>query len=132
MTLNPQRVDGVDDHEKPRYTTRRLRREIDLAVEAAVSELAEENRRLREVISQCADALPNGAFISPKATADFMEKLPEEIRLVFGKLSMKPIAWLCDGKGDGWEEHNKITFDQEMAKQRQDDPRWTVRALFAA
>lgn len=33
MTLTtPQ---GIDDHEKPRYTTRRLRYEIDRAVEAA-------------------------------------------------------------------------------------------------
>lgn len=53
-------------------------------VEAAseLSSLREENERLRKVVSACADGLPNGAFVVPEATIEFMEKLPSEIRAV--------------------------------------------------
>lgn len=48
--------------------------------------LAEENERLRHIISDCAAALVTGAFISPKATVEFMEGLPKEISLVVSEL----------------------------------------------
>lgn len=37
---------------------------------------------LRKIVSECAAALPNGAFISPDASLEFMAKLPAEIASV--------------------------------------------------
>lgn len=48
--------------------------------------LSVENERLRHVISDCAAALMTGAFISPKASVEFMEGLPKEISLVTSEL----------------------------------------------
>ncbi len=55
------------------------------AVRAAERErdtLKAEVERLREIVSQCAAALPNGAFIAPTASLEFMGHLPNEIALV--------------------------------------------------
>jgi hypothetical protein len=57
------------------------------AAEARVKELEEERDALRKVISECASALPNGAFISPKASVEFMAMLPAEIASVCTALS---------------------------------------------
>lgn len=51
-----------------------------------VQELSIENERLRHIVSNCAAALVTGAFISPKATVDFMEGLPKEISAVVSSL----------------------------------------------
>ncbi|WP_434733713.1 hypothetical protein NL154_05435 [Rhizobium sp. YTUHZ044] len=45
-----------------------------------------ENERLRHIVSDCAAALVSGAFISPKASVEFMEGLPKEISLVVSGL----------------------------------------------
>jgi hypothetical protein len=52
-----------------------------------ISELRKENDRLRQIISDCATALGNGAAMLPTATVDFMGCLPDEIRLHVAKLS---------------------------------------------
>lgn len=49
----------------------------------------DENQRLRKIISDCANALGNGAFIDEKASIDFMEELPKEISLVLADLRKK-------------------------------------------
>lgn len=46
-----------------------------------------EIERLRNIVSQCADALGNGAYIAPSASLEFMEKLPGEIQSVVAALS---------------------------------------------
>lgn len=51
-------------------------------VNALVASLEAENKRLREIVSQCAVALGNGAHVSTEATIGFMEQLPVEISLV--------------------------------------------------
>lgn len=51
--------------------------------------LLAENERLREVVSKCADSLGNGAFISPAASIEFMEKLPGEIASVSASTKAK-------------------------------------------
>jgi len=48
--------------------------------------LSAENERLRHVVSDCAAALVTGAFVSPKASIEFMENLPKEISLVVSGL----------------------------------------------
>lgn len=48
--------------------------------------LSVENERLRHIVSDCAAALMTGAFISPKASVEFMEGLPKEISLVVSAL----------------------------------------------
>lgn len=47
-------------------------------------------QKLEEIIRQCAAALPNGAFIAPGASIEFMEKLPAEIRMVTTVLKEQP------------------------------------------
>ncbi|TIM41761.1 MAG: hypothetical protein E5Y55_24085 [Mesorhizobium sp.] len=40
-------------------------------------------------------------------------------------------GWLCNGKGDGWEERDKVVRDPELvARYRAQPDRWTVTALF--
>lgn len=49
----------------------------------ARAEAAERERdTLRAVVSECASALPNGAFVSPQASLEFMAMLPAEIASV--------------------------------------------------
>jgi hypothetical protein len=45
-----------------------------------------EAERLRHIVSDCAAALVSGAFISPKASVEFMEGLPKEVSLVVSGL----------------------------------------------
>lgn len=45
-----------------------------------------ENRALRKVISECAEALQNGAAISPECSIEFMAGLPAEIRACMNNL----------------------------------------------
>ena len=73
-----------------------LRDDIEEAISAMRSALTNtdlslraENEILRAVVSKCADALGNGAFISPKASVEFMEKLPGEITSVVTKSKTK-------------------------------------------
>lgn len=55
--------------------------------EARALSLEEEVKRLRKVVSACAAALPNGAYIHPElASIEFMEKLPGEIASVCAAL----------------------------------------------
>ena len=49
-----------------------------------IARLEEENRRLRDIVSECAAALPNGAYCAPTCSLEFMAMVPNEIRLVFG------------------------------------------------
>jgi hypothetical protein len=58
-----------------------------VAAEADCKRLEVENKRLRQIISDCASALPNGAFISPECSVAFMERLPVEIRACFARLN---------------------------------------------
>jgi len=44
----------------------------------AISDLEAENARLREIVSECADAV--GAFCSSDASLEFMGKVPKEVR----------------------------------------------------
>jgi hypothetical protein len=64
-----------------------LRAELSKPVEEAVKvNVNVENERLRHIVSDCAAALVSGAFISPKASVEFMEGLPKEISLVVSGL----------------------------------------------
>lgn len=47
-----------------------------------LASVVEERDRLRKVVSDCAAALGNGAFISTTCSLEFMEQLPKEISLV--------------------------------------------------
>lgn len=44
----------------------------------------------------------------------------------------EPWGWLCNGKGDGWEERDVITRDPETVAHREASPFWTVQPLYAA
>ncbi|GLR55111.1 hypothetical protein KYK30_31660 [Shinella yambaruensis] len=46
-----------------------------------VAEAAAENAALRQIISDAAEAIGNGAFIAPTCSIEFMGGLPNEIRL---------------------------------------------------
>lgn len=48
--------------------------------------LEQENATLRDIISRCATALENGAYVSPKASLEFMAELPVEISLLIKSL----------------------------------------------
>ena len=50
------------------------------SVAAAIERLEANEKELRRIISECAAALPNGAFISPEASIEFMANLPTEIK----------------------------------------------------
>lgn len=54
--------------------------------------VADENRRLRAVISKVCEALPNGAFCSPNCTIEFMEEVPSEVASVISALVATPPA----------------------------------------
>jgi len=60
----------------------------ELANDAAdeIERLKIENERLRHVVCNCAAALVTGAFVSPKASIEFMEGVPKEISLVVSGL----------------------------------------------
>jgi len=75
--------------------------------------------RLREIISECAAALGNGAAIAPSCSLEFMANLPEEIRLVVSRLppiggEAEPVAWRREPKGTypaditDWEEISEV------------------------
>jgi hypothetical protein len=53
---------------------------VEQLVATALSARDAEIDRLREIISQCADAIGNGAFVSPNCSLEFMSLLPGEIR----------------------------------------------------
>lgn len=71
----------------------RLRALIQSAIDAARAEDRAENAWLRAVVSKCADALGNGAFISPDCTVEFMESLPSEIGLHVASLVEDRDTW---------------------------------------
>jgi hypothetical protein len=52
------------------------------ACRSQVQRLADENEALRKVVSECASALPNGAFVHQSASLEFMAKLPGEVKSV--------------------------------------------------
>jgi hypothetical protein len=80
-----------------------------------VERIIDENEKLRSIISDCAKALGNGAYIAPSCTVEFMSKLPEEIRLVVAdlrraalqhqaSLPVEPVAgWALVPKEPTWE-----------------------------
>lgn len=92
--------------------------------------LVEENKRLRQIISGCAAALPNGAVCSPECSLDFMQHLPGEIAACYTRL-----------RAGGWREdmengrHGFIVSSADETRFRFWDamgPTWTtdrVRAL---
>lgn len=57
-------------------------REGDVALRA-------ENEKLRQIICDCAWALPNGSAVAPSCSLDFMAQLPDEIRAVCARLSLR-------------------------------------------
>lgn len=45
----------------------------------------------------------------------------------------EPYAWLCNGKGDGWQENDKITRDPELVADYLKRPHvWTIEPLYRA
>lgn len=43
----------------------------------------------------------------------------------------EPWAWLCNGKGDGWEERDKVVRDQSLiARYREQPDRWRIEPLY--
>lgn len=42
------------------------------------------------------------------------------------------VAWVMNGKGENWEERDRITFDRETAKEYAKRPQWTVQPLIKA
>lgn len=42
-------------------------------------------------------------------------------------------AWLCNGKGDGWEEKDKVVHDPDLIKMRRERPDlWRIEGLYRA
>ena len=42
-------------------------------------------------------------------------------------------AWLCNGKGDGWEEKDKVVHDPDLVKMRRERPDlWRIEGLYRA
>jgi len=72
--------------------------------EAAERECAE----LRKIVSDCADALGNGAIVSPDCSIEFMQSLPSEIGL--------HVASLCDERDHLKED--AATLRAELAELR--------------
>jgi hypothetical protein len=56
-----------------------------------IAQLQAENERLRQIISDCAAALPNGAGIAPQCSIDFMALLPGEIAACCARLARRAI-----------------------------------------
>lgn len=54
-----------------------------------VAEAAAENTALRQIISDAAQAIGNGAFIAPTCSIEFMSGLPNEIRLHLASIKSK-------------------------------------------
>lgn len=52
-------------------------------------EIEAENKRLRKVISQIATNLGNGSVVSEQASIEFIEDLPNEVKLVINELGRK-------------------------------------------
>ena len=76
-----------------------------------IAKQKEENARLRQIISRCADALGTGAFCAPSASAEFMASVPEEIALAVQKLrsefveaSVQAVDFVSDEFRDEEEE----------------------------
>lgn len=69
----------------PYAEMRSLRAECEKLKESIAAYL-EEITKLRQVVSDCAAALPNGAHIEPSCSIEFMQGLPKEIALVVGGL----------------------------------------------
>lgn len=74
-------------------SARDLHATVKAIAETALSTPADTNaaqgvadKALRQIISDAASALPNGAFIHPEASVGFMEGLPKEIELVCSNL----------------------------------------------
>lgn len=51
------------------------------SISDAYKALEAENDRLRKIVSECATALGNGAYVGPECTIEFMGELPREIAL---------------------------------------------------
>lgn len=48
---------------------------------------------------------------------------PDEVRELWG--------WLCNGRGDGWEERDKIVRDPELADRYRAQPdKWAIQPLY--
>jgi Lar family restriction alleviation protein len=58
-------------------------------IKARLTASEAEATSLRTIVSECAKALGNGAYIAPTCTIEFMGNLPEEIRLVVADLRRK-------------------------------------------
>lgn len=58
------------------------------------ADLATTNAVLRQIISDAAQAIGNGAFIAPTCSIEFMSGLPKEIRLHIASITTK-------GRADG-------------------------------
>lgn len=77
----------------------------------ALPVLREQNARLRNVVSSCADALDNGSAISVQCSIDFMEQLPSEVRAVVSTLrdqreaDTKVLNWLDAQRSDLVDYH---------------------------
>lgn len=68
----------------------RARRDLDARSPALARDLLAvraENERLRAIVSKCCDALPTGACCSPDASIEFMECVPDEVRLTCAALA---------------------------------------------
>lgn len=79
-------------------------------LEAERDKAKAENARLRKTVSKCAEAIGNGAYVSPEASVDFMELLPSEIALVCGAMASTTAAAVkaererCAGLADQWSK----------------------------
>lgn len=69
----------------PYAEMRSLRAECE-KLKASVAGYLEDTAKLRQIIADCAAALPNGAHIDPSCSIEFMQGLPKEIMLVIGSL----------------------------------------------
>lgn len=69
----------------------RMRYKMDaMRATARADALAQENGRLRNVVSKVCAALPNGAFCSPECSIEFMEEVPGEVAGVIAALGDRP------------------------------------------
>jgi hypothetical protein len=77
------------------------KRIVDELLDAAVEQRDEarsENATLREIISESAAAIGNGAAIAPQCSVEFMQGLPREIALCTSRLTA-PLQWIIDNPG---------------------------------
>jgi len=54
---------------------------------SCIEPAATSEQQLREIISECASALGNGAVAAPSCSIEFLAKVPEEIRMVVSRLA---------------------------------------------